>query len=456
MQKKLTNWVVLLCVLSSFVSASTVRAGDPPEVTLQTVTFGGLLYRVFKDQSPVPYPTPEWSRSREPDTTVTPNIPAAEGPVAPGYRQSPIAYVRNTVPSVSATFTLKNIPAGKTVWVKGDPPSGSAGYSFPMKNGSHGTYVMSASVSPGSTNPGPLYNRVDKFSLSISWQYSLDAAEPRTWTPFGSSSNTCYLLLAPPTTNLIHTLVDVGCRNGSGGSTPFSDANYKIAVFNAIWSDFANPLPGVMAAYPIDVPDYNNNVIEMKYWPRGYNNTGLFKTGVLTADRSGKCGAWTKFMRDTLQGHGISARMWVITPFYAPPAGSFPPPPGFEIDSSSFRLYPNHPAQGNAGPAVDPPGAPGLPIVFANHAIITVTGLPSPTSASGGLPPDDMVKYSVFDPSYGLRYNAGARTKNIVSSQQEWEDTCVEHIDFILKNESNQAYNVGWSPVKGTKETEWE
>ena len=353
-----------------------------PHIQVEEINFEKTSSDVYGDGFQSVYPTPHWKRGRS--------------------IISPPLYIRDTPLKLSAKFTVADFPAGEKVWASAFIYADYFFGTLPAQDITGGSYsTATAEIYNGSGTNLP--NLMMARRMFVAWSYGV--GPDKDHISYGNGAETIlfpkfYIALDGSNTKLYHTVVDVGCRNGEGliRQSFATDDDYKIAAFNAIWSDFADPVPGVMAAYPLDVPDYGSQVTEMKYWPLGYDTPEIFDTSPLVLNRAGRCGAWTRFMRDVLAGQRISADVYRIVPKDA--VG--PAPSGYpNLVSNGFDVNSNHPGQGNSGPALyGEPGEPvnGLPCRFTDHALVNVTGVPAPSQG------EDFIKSTIYDPSYGLSF----------------------------------------------------
>lgn len=396
------NWAIIVPVM-------VTRA------RLQQVSFSGSAYHDVVQDDGVTCSAPQWVDMND-------NGVATDA----GDFKQPICFERHN--KIQAAVEIKMAPnstgafggvrkiRGKTT-IAGDGGT----IEFPATNAASGGDILSATI----ISNVPLLNQVDRHKpLHIDWQASGDNGV--TWFDAGASENVLYVTQDAPVggVTLFETVLDIGCRNGKNAGIN-SDAQ---AVNDAIWVDFAGPIPGVK-----NVKDE-----EMKYWPLGYGSPYNFDTQPLILQKSGRCGAWSKLHRDTVRAQGINADKYKIAPKPSSIPSSAPPThPTFVAGFVGFVVGASA-AQGNKQAKVTeisvnpgPGGGPksGLPDRFNDHATVKVVG------ASG-----------VYDPSYGTH----------PASQQSWEDGSLTKFYALCVNSAgSHAYVYKLDPSGGLPMVDW-
>jgi hypothetical protein len=170
-------------------------------------------------------------------------------------------------------------------------------------------------------------------------------------------------------TQLFHTVVHIGCNKAKGISGPNKDQE----IVDAIWSEFADR----------DVKRADGGS-SLSYW-KGQNPEGFVPGLVRTRD--GNCGAWARFMRETIKSQGISGARVKGIQTTCPQWGKLTIG-GQDVPIYGQLVVRDQPAQG---------GSPSRRI-FSNHALVEHNSL-------------------FYDPSYG---------GNPYQSLVEWQNDTIE------------------------------
>lgn len=307
---------------------------------------------------------------------------------------SPLAYVRNTHPIVSAMVSI--LPAGVTnvFLIKGD-----GAYPIPP---SSATPSGGLAVSAPTASQIPLPNQIDVIKpLIINWSASFDNGA--TFLALGASSNTTYVTWAN-SLNPIHTLLDVGCLGAQGVSG--TEQN----VLDAIWSNkiltknIHRASDGRTLSY-YGFLDVNGNGIWNAGVDTDFNSPGtcsITDAVGLIREGNGQCHSWADFLLQTMRSQGIThvggnavsiqglrikglfnsfaVKNWAISGSSPRMITSF----AAGIDGLSAMV-----PTPSASEAADAPGAtgqgnsPNPPSRFGNHYIVRIGGV-------------------YYDPSYAL------------------------------------------------------
>lgn len=319
----------------------------PKEVEFSNSTIPGWL---TSDDTSVTYDAPHWQDANDDGDADD-----------PGERKYPIAYVRNTPPTIAGKIAVK--PSGLT---------SVSGFTAKIKVTGPGNIEIDETAAtigtdeielPATPSTGNFVDEIDYLDpMTLSWEVEVN--DKGHWCEAGDTANRTYVTLAVPTTALRQeTLFDLGCRNGDGES---AEGAARDAMFGEFADQQVSRLDGV----------------QMTYWMN--NQMGCTDTPDLLQrpDGNGNCQSWGGLFRDILRTHGIAAdriRVWpknndtsVIVKnwsFTNPPSGPPNHPYVVGVDATDLAGIPG---QGNP----DPPGS------FNGHWI----------TKSGGF---------YYDPSYG-------------------------------------------------------
>lgn len=246
-----------------------VSQAKPVEnLTLESVTFGGGNYEIYKDKG---------LQTRYIDPT------SGSGPL-PHWKQGraenfPVCYRSATPVSAEAKFSVDPDDATAKVKVKGVAgPYEFAEQELEPEDGKL-TYSMTAASPnlPGEVRPGDPFN--------ITWQFQKPDG---SWAAAGVSENRMYVTLNTPTPpKLFHSLVHLGC-NGNDGTTDAGE------LFNKIWDKFKG--------LSVSRADGSGLTYYGEWITPHFSTAGILKDPY----NSGQCGAWARLLEDTLLAQGIS------------------------------------------------------------------------------------------------------------------------------------------------------
>jgi hypothetical protein len=349
-------------------------------LNLRTVTFEGdnEPIPILQDSNGLPYPSPQCTNDDN-------------GPLL-GY---PVLYPSG---SYVQTFTgFKETGGGHfPLVVKGEVSGGLTSFTLWATNWPDDDCQQLVAWAYADKPLRP--NTVDFYKpMTIKWYYGWTNKPKMMYA--GYSTNWLYVSLKQPAGgNLLHTVVDVACRNAVGKAT-------EPDIVAGIWRDFHRVVPGVQSW----------DRVEMKYWPEGWATPTNFTAECLVRDKEGRCGAWQDFYGAVLSVHSI----------YSGPLGVYPnpdipapaPPEGYTIRIGqlwiAFVASSGHPGQGNDQLPVNwydlakGNTTPGLPVDWADH------GLTLYTTGTTNI---------IFDPSYGVSF---ASADSLDSAKAAWEQTSV-------------------------------
>jgi hypothetical protein len=269
--KDATLYVPLFKMKEVSFSASTITDWLTDDGTLNTA--GGIDY--------VTYDAPHWKDGN--------NDGDADDP---GERKYPIAYVRDTPPSIAGKIKVK--PSGLTAL---------SGFSAKIKVTGPGNIIIDETAATLDTDEleliatpssGNFEDEIDYLNpMTLSWEVEVNDKDH--WCEAGETDNRTYVTLGVPTTALRQeTLFDLGCRNADGESVI---GLARDAMFGEFTDQQVNRLDGV----------------QMTYWVN--NQMGCTDTPDLLqrSDGNGNCQSWGGLFRDILRTHGIAAdriRAW--------------------------------------------------------------------------------------------------------------------------------------------------
>jgi len=392
--KDATLYVPLFKMKEVSFSASTITDWLTDDGTLNTA--GGIDY--------VTYDAPHWKDGN--------NDGDADDP---GERKYPIAYVRDTPPSIAGKIKVK--PSGLTAL---------SGFSAKIKVTGPGNIIIDETAAAtldtdeleliATPSSGNFEDEIDYLNpMTLSWEVEVNDKDH--WCEAGETDNRTYVTLGVPTTALRQeTLFDLGCRNADGESVI---GLARDAMFGEFTDQQVNRLDGV----------------QMTYWVN--NQMGCTDTPDLLqrSDGNGNCQSWGGLFRDILRTHGIAAdriRVWpknndtsVIVKnwsFTSPPSG---PPNHPYVDGVDATDLLGIAGQGNP----DPPGS------FNGHWITKSGGFYY--DASYGTSPvilgnvDKNYEDSAFA-GFGAGYVSGANTFTGIRLNDTASPTA--DVDYFLAN----------------------
>ena len=254
------------------------------EVSYSGSTIGDLM----SDDTIITYDAPQWQDSND-------DGDAADS----GDRRYPVAYVRNTPPTIQGKIDVK--PSGLT---------SVSGFSVMIRvtgPGAVGIIQTSANIGtneltlPATESIGNFQNEIDYLSpMLLTWEVQVD--DSGYWCESGVSDNRAYITLGVPVTTLRQeTLFDIGCRNGDGETVE------AVAVHN-IWLDFqpdSDGIPRLDLVLPLGAIGPPQ---AMTYYA---NSAAPYTTcngiGDLLATGDGRCGSYQELMIHVLADQGIVA-----------------------------------------------------------------------------------------------------------------------------------------------------
>lgn len=182
----------------------------------------------------------------------------------------------------------------------------------------------------------------------------------------------------------------------------------------------------------------------MTFWAGGANTPTGPSTASLLKNGDGRCGDWAAFLASVLNAEGVTGAAVsniapntnVVVGLLGPPAG----PAGPYVLGLIGNINGNLPAQGNATPKSDfvgavvaMNGAPPQPQSAGIHAVVQISGI-----------------NTVFDPSYGARYDAAS----LAAAQQDWEDAALASWNYRYYTKGGgKTDGPSTNHVKGQRET---
>jgi hypothetical protein len=335
----------------------------PKEVEFSNSTIPGWL---TSDDTSVTYDAPHWQDSNDDGDADD-----------PGERKYPIAYVRNTPPTIAGKIKVK--PSGLT---------SVSGFSAKIKVTGPGNIEIDETAAtigtdeiglPATASTGNFVNEIDYLNpMTLSWEVEVN--DKGHWCEAGDTANRTYVTLGVPATTLRQeTLFDIGCRNADG-ETVAADA------LAAIWGDFTD-----RSVARVDS-------VQLKYWNPRAGSCQSLEAMLADAGGNGTCVAWSQLLKTVCDALGIGGtsiiqiesgyrndglltydgvpttrgqflvKDWTFAAAGSAPAGCAP------FTHVATEVTDNTGAEGQGSP--NPPGA------FFNHFIVAYSG-------------------EYYDPSYG-------------------------------------------------------
>lgn len=242
----------------------------PKEVSFSNSTVGFLT----SDDTSTTYDAPHWQDSNDDgDAEDT------------GERKYPIAYVRNTPPTIAGKIKVK--PSGLT---------SVSGFTAKIKVTGPGNIKInetSATVGtdeielPATASTGNFVNEIDYMNpMTLKWEVKIK--DKNHFCEAGDTLNRTYVTLGVPTTTMRQeTLFDLGCRNADGEST---DA----PTVAAIWSDFT------------DRNVTRIDLVQMKYWNPPMSSCQSLPLMLADSSGNGTCVAWADLLKKVVEAQGIA------------------------------------------------------------------------------------------------------------------------------------------------------
>ena len=349
------------------------------KVLLKDVSFLGKgNYTILCDEGHVAYVAPQWQDNSSPcdgDADDASDI------------KYPICYVRNAKMVVSATLHVEPADIAIPLHLKGD---GVRNMNIDKTRAIISGNIASIS---GIESENRFNNAIDFLNpLWINWFFSIDGGG--TWLYAGKSDNQCYITLSSPKTEILHTTIDIGCRNAIGETLPDR-------VVPKIWKEFEDRV----------VPRISDGQI-LVYYRTPYNESCSFDVRGLLSSADGRCGAWARFFRDCIKVQGISgAVVKQIMPAHD----------GLQAhslwvknqDISKLTLAPptlptpllGIPGQGSGDPSAS---------VFLDHAIVQYGSF-------------------IYDPSYGYCF----------PNLTKWQQSSLDAVSFVIDGSIVFSVNSG-------------
>ena len=257
------------------------------------------------------YSTPQWQDNSSPH----------DGDAGdPGDHRYPICYVRNSRPTVTATFDV--LPADLASQVSSILIEGNgSGLTFPAASASvsGGQATLSGATSTTSVPDHVCWDN----PLSIDWQASFMGGA--TWAGAGTSSNEAFITLEAPGCTF-RTVLYLATKGGG------TDA---ASCVSATWGQFS---PRTVCAWDDSAGSYTRAL--HYYHTDGAHNITTAE-GLLNPNNpgnpypEGQCGAWAHLLQDTFSANGIASD-WttVLVPGGSDPQPPSPPTPGSDSTTS--------------------------------------------------------------------------------------------------------------------------
>lgn len=304
-----------------------------------------------------------------------------------GDRKYPIAYVRNTLPTIEGKIAVK--PAGLTsvsgfsAKIKATGPGNIA---IPETAAGLGADELQLPVTPSSGN---FEDQVDFLNpMTLTWEVEVNGRGH--WCEAGDTDHRTYVTLAIPITSYSQeTIFDIACRPAAGLTDP-------AAITEAIWGEF-----GDREVRKVDPQTGTPTGPAMTYYDDYY--VEFTETDKLLAYGDGQCLAWVYLFLDSRKIHRLMEpdNRHRVVPSYAEQ--------GFLVREWDFE------GSGNRNnplmPWLNIPGDPLRNPASYNwqHAVVTdAAGLPGQSQSN----PASLferhylafVNGQYYDPSYGENY----------------------------------------------------
>ncbi len=397
---------------------------NPKEVSFSNSTITPSL---TSDDVSVTYDAPHWQDGNDDGDADD-----------PGERKYPIAYVRDTPPTIAGKIKVK--PSGLTA---------VSGFSAKIKVTGPGNVKIDPPVSatigtdelelPATPSSGNFVSEIDYLNpMTLSWEVEVN--NKGHWCEAGETKSRTYVTLSTPTTTKRQeTLFDLGSRNADGNT------DEKLSV-GAIWTDFSPDSDGLPRLLRVLPPGSTGPPLPMTYYA---NSSDPYSTcnGVddLLATGDGRCGAFQELLEHVMLAQGIASTPITVEAPTGAAGGvaaakadylaTYGVDPG-TIYTGGIRdvfFVKNWTLSTTARWAVtDLAGVPGQgnadPIgIFGDHALIEYDG-------------------EIYDPSYGTGPFADIL---------EWEDASVEGfgVQFIKPSLSSTDFKF-WTRKLDTKGTQ--
>lgn len=392
---------MLLLVATLLIAPSAeVRTGSPNvgTVQLKSVSYSGPKYRaVRQDDNTASYDAPHWQ-----DNSTPLDGDARDS----GDRRFPVSYTRESRISVSATWVVDPPVNFQNAKVRG---SGPDGIQIPATTANLAGNILSITNVVTSQD---LPANVRFYNLfTIDWQVMLQG----NWVPAGRSENRMFVTFADPLTGAIpfESVLEIGTRNADGKS----DGSQ---VIDAVWSDFANPIPGVKRK-AMDGHNQTDDK-ELTYWKPIENRCTTLEEMLKSATGNGTCDAWARLFHQALLNLGVSqSRVVQVISTYRNDAG--------HVDMEGV------PATEHRGVMLvrkwilgNPPNAHAMCQPFT-HQINLLQDQEGEPGQGNTNPPASFVEHFIvrvgprfYDPSYG---------QGPFANESEWENASLSHFGKV-------------------------
>jgi hypothetical protein len=275
------------------VATDIVSVTAVPSIRILALTFDDIGVKDDpSSQSPKPNaPAPRYGLDYHwEDTNLDGNIDPAQNDI-----KVPAAYVRDSVPHVTARFKMNGpdqSPRVGPVEIRGTGPGGIA---FPAKMLSpdgDGTYSYKSASSAHLPNKVMHYD-----DFEITWEVREPGGK---WIGAGATANDLYVTLAQPVGGaMYHTVLHIGSHFAQGSET-------EDDVILAVWKHFrglaVQKQDETTHIGALAIPDGG---APLKYWAN-YERPGGSETSALLAYNGGECGGFADFFLHVLMAQGIS------------------------------------------------------------------------------------------------------------------------------------------------------
>ena len=243
----------------------------PKEVSFSNSTIGSLT----NDDVSTTYDAPHWQDGNDDGVAQM-----------PGERNYPIAYVRNTPPTIAGKIKVK--PSGLT---------SVSGFSAKIKVTGPGNIKIDETAAtvgtdelelPATASTGNFENEIDYLNpMTLSWEVEVNDKDH--WCEAGETANRTYVTLGTPATFMRQeTLFDIGCRNADG-ETVAADATAMI------WSEFTDRI--VKKVNPdTGQPTGTQMTYYADYNPLDSNGVEVCTAPQLLEANDGQCGSWADLL----------------------------------------------------------------------------------------------------------------------------------------------------------------
>ena len=258
------------------------------EVKAKEVSFAGPTQKIVKDtNASFEYTAPQYLDANK------------NGTIESGEKNYPVAYVRNTNPSIGGRLDLNVALPGQAIKLRVKGPGGVE-VAEKTADGISGAEIR---LNP-TTSVGPLADTIDYFSantagkeFALVWEVKVGGGP---WIDAGTTKHTVYVTLG--STDLLaqtspisrqQSVYEIGCRFAENQTT-------GQGAVTALWNGFKNR----------DVKRAEDNEV-LTYYKRPYNPSCPVDVASFLQGRDGRCGAWARFMRDVIKVQGIGGAEFV-------------------------------------------------------------------------------------------------------------------------------------------------